>query len=72
MCKKGLGGPPEACFASPSSAFLVLQLNQGQLTQLMANVTSSQDDGESKQLPDCVVGERGLVLTDLGRMQVQT
>ncbi|XP_019736165.1 sphingomyelin phosphodiesterase 4 isoform X2 [Hippocampus comes] len=48
----------------------IFKLNQGQLTQLMANVTSSQDDGESKQLPDCVVGERGLVLTDLGRIQI--
>ncbi|XP_051933138.1 sphingomyelin phosphodiesterase 4 isoform X2 [Hippocampus zosterae] len=48
----------------------IFKLNQGQLSQLMANVTSSQDDGESRQLPDCVVGERGLVLTDLGRMQI--
>ncbi|XP_077433717.1 sphingomyelin phosphodiesterase 4 isoform X2 [Vanacampus margaritifer] len=49
---------------------VVFKLNQGQLTQLMANVTSCEDDGESKQLPDCMVGERGLVLTDLGRMQI--
>ncbi|XP_049589626.1 sphingomyelin phosphodiesterase 4 isoform X2 [Syngnathus scovelli] len=48
----------------------VFKLNQGQLTQLTANSTSSEDDGQSERLPDCVVGERGLVLTDLGRMQI--
>lgn len=48
-----------------------LQLNSGQLTQLMENMTSTDDDGESKQLPDCIQSENGLVLTDLGRMQVR-
>ncbi|XP_061146495.1 sphingomyelin phosphodiesterase 4 isoform X7 [Syngnathus typhle] len=48
----------------------VFKLNQGQLTQLTANSTSFEDDGQSERLPDCVVGERGLVLTDLGRMQI--
>lgn len=37
----------------------------------MANVTSTDDDGESKQLPDCIQSENGPVLTDLGRMQVR-
>lgn len=46
------------------------QLNQSQVTQLMSNLDSSQDDGTSRQLPDCIQGENGLVLTDLGRKQV--
>uniref|UniRef100_A0A674BTH0 Sphingomyelin phosphodiesterase 4 n=1 Tax=Salmo trutta TaxID=8032 RepID=A0A674BTH0_SALTR len=45
-------------------------LNAGQLSQLMATLGSGQDDGNSKQLPDSVQGEKGLILTDLGRMQV--
>uniref|UniRef100_A0A3Q3G495 Sphingomyelin phosphodiesterase 4 n=1 Tax=Labrus bergylta TaxID=56723 RepID=A0A3Q3G495_9LABR len=45
-------------------------LNQGQLSQLISNLSSSQDDGNSKQLPDCIQGENGLILTDLGRMQI--
>ncbi|XP_057702987.1 sphingomyelin phosphodiesterase 4 isoform X2 [Corythoichthys intestinalis] len=48
----------------------VFKLNQGQLTQLIANATSDQDDGESERLPDCAMGENGPVLTDLGRMQM--
>lgn len=49
---------------------LVVQLNQSQMTQLMSSLDSSQDDGNSRQLPDCTQGENGLVLTDLGRKQV--
>uniref|UniRef100_A0A8C7LKC2 Sphingomyelin phosphodiesterase 4 n=1 Tax=Oncorhynchus kisutch TaxID=8019 RepID=A0A8C7LKC2_ONCKI len=45
-------------------------LNAGQLSQLMATLGSGQDDGNSRQLPDCVQGENGLILTDLGRMQI--
>lgn len=37
----------------------------------MANVTATDDDSESKQLPDCIQSENGLMLTDLGRMQVR-
>ncbi|XP_053505035.1 sphingomyelin phosphodiesterase 4 isoform X2 [Ictalurus furcatus] len=48
----------------------IFRLNSGQLTQLMANVTSTDDDGESKQLPDYIQSENGPVLTDLGRMQI--
>uniref|UniRef100_A0A7N8WPQ7 Sphingomyelin phosphodiesterase 4 n=1 Tax=Mastacembelus armatus TaxID=205130 RepID=A0A7N8WPQ7_9TELE len=47
----------------------IFKLNQGQLTQLMSNLDSSQDDGNCKQLPDCIHGENGLMLTDLGRRQ---
>uniref|UniRef100_A0AAX7VIV7 Sphingomyelin phosphodiesterase 4 n=1 Tax=Astatotilapia calliptera TaxID=8154 RepID=A0AAX7VIV7_ASTCA len=45
-------------------------LNQGQLNQLISNLGSLEDDGNSKQLPDCVQSENGLILTDLGRRQI--
>ncbi|XP_040058647.2 sphingomyelin phosphodiesterase 4 isoform X3 [Gasterosteus aculeatus] len=48
----------------------IFKLNQGQLAQLISNLGSSQDDGHCKQLPDCIQGENGLVLTDLGRKQI--
>ncbi|XP_055364884.1 sphingomyelin phosphodiesterase 4 isoform X2 [Betta splendens] len=48
----------------------IFKLNQGQLTQLISNLCSAQDDGNCKQLPDCVQGENGLILTDLGRRQI--
>uniref|UniRef100_A0A7N6A1W2 Sphingomyelin phosphodiesterase 4 n=1 Tax=Anabas testudineus TaxID=64144 RepID=A0A7N6A1W2_ANATE len=48
----------------------IFKLNQGQLTQLLSNLCSSEDDGNCKQLPDCIQGENGLILTDLGRRQI--
>uniref|UniRef100_H2LC92 Sphingomyelin phosphodiesterase 4 n=1 Tax=Oryzias latipes TaxID=8090 RepID=H2LC92_ORYLA len=45
-------------------------LNQGQLTQLMISVSSSQDEAQSKQLPDCIQEAGGLILTELGRRQI--
>ncbi|XP_035628330.1 sphingomyelin phosphodiesterase 4 isoform X5 [Oncorhynchus keta] len=48
----------------------IFRLNAGQLSQLMATLGSGQDDGNFRQLPDCVQGENGLILTDLGRMQI--
>ncbi|KAK3555338.1 hypothetical protein QTP86_014930 [Hemibagrus guttatus] len=54
--------PPQRCNR--------LILNSGQLAQLMVNVSSTVDDSESKQLPDCIQSENGPVLTDLGRMQI--
>ncbi|KAK5873154.1 hypothetical protein PBY51_013792 [Eleginops maclovinus] len=48
----------------------IFKLNQGQLTQLIATLGSCQDDGNNKQLPDCIQGEKGLILTDLGRQQI--
>ncbi|XP_062867744.1 sphingomyelin phosphodiesterase 4 isoform X2 [Trichomycterus rosablanca] len=47
----------------------IFRLNSGQVSQLTANLTSTEDDGESK-LPDCILTENGLELTDLGRMQI--
>ncbi|XP_058487373.1 sphingomyelin phosphodiesterase 4 isoform X1 [Solea solea] len=48
----------------------VFKLNQGQVTQLISNLGSSQDDGNCRQLPDCIQGENGLILTELGRRQI--
>uniref|UniRef100_A0A6Q2Z952 Sphingomyelin phosphodiesterase 4 n=1 Tax=Esox lucius TaxID=8010 RepID=A0A6Q2Z952_ESOLU len=48
----------------------IFRLNTGQLSQLMATLGSGQDDGNSRQLPDCIQGDNGLILTDLGRMQI--
>ncbi|XP_033822309.1 sphingomyelin phosphodiesterase 4 isoform X2 [Periophthalmus magnuspinnatus] len=48
----------------------IFKLNQGQLTQLMSNLGSSEEDANAKQLPDCIQGENGLILTDVGRMQI--
>ncbi|XP_073680218.1 sphingomyelin phosphodiesterase 4 isoform X2 [Garra rufa] len=48
----------------------IFRLNAGQLSQLMVNVASVDDEGASKQLPDCIPSENGLVLTDLGRLQI--
>ncbi|XP_076836728.1 sphingomyelin phosphodiesterase 4 isoform X2 [Brachyhypopomus gauderio] len=48
----------------------IFRLNSGQLSQLMANLESSEDEGGSKQLPDCIQTENGCVLTDLGRLQI--
>ncbi|KAF4098677.1 sphingomyelin phosphodiesterase 4 isoform X2 [Onychostoma macrolepis] len=48
----------------------IFRLNAGQLSQMMVNVASVDDEGASKQLPDCIPSENGLVLTDLGRLQI--
>ncbi|XP_048023596.1 sphingomyelin phosphodiesterase 4 isoform X1 [Megalobrama amblycephala] len=48
----------------------IFRLNAGQLSQLLVNVASVDDEGASKQLPDCIPSENGLVLTDLGRLQI--
>lgn len=62
----------EPCFLlnDEAKSSFVLQLNQGQLTQLLSNLGSSEDDGNNRQLPDCIQSEDGLILTDLGRRQV--
>ncbi|XP_039543935.1 sphingomyelin phosphodiesterase 4 isoform X2 [Pimephales promelas] len=48
----------------------VFRLNAGQLSQLIVNVASVDNEEASKQLPDCIPSENGLVLTDLGRLQI--
>ncbi|XP_016892298.1 sphingomyelin phosphodiesterase 4 isoform X2 [Cynoglossus semilaevis] len=52
------------------SLCVIFKLNQGHVTQFVSNLASSQDEGNCKQLPDCIQREDGLVLTDLGRKQV--
>lgn len=47
------------------------QLSEAQLTQLTLALGTTQDENGKKQLPDCVVGEDGLILTPLGRYQVR-
>lgn len=56
---------------TPDGVPLPLQLNQGQVSQLLSGLDWSQDPGTSRQLPDCVQGENGLELTELGRQQVR-
>ncbi|XP_048876107.1 sphingomyelin phosphodiesterase 4 isoform X2 [Brienomyrus brachyistius] len=48
----------------------IFRLNTAQVTQLLANLAQVPDDLGSRQLPDCIRGENGLILTDLGRMQI--
>lgn len=52
------------------SHLCLLQLNPGQVTQLTSHLDSAEDEGNSRYLPDCIQGENGLVLTQLGRKQV--
>lgn len=47
------------------------QLSEAQLAQLTLALGTTQDENGKKQLPDCVVGEDGLILTPLGRYQVR-
>ncbi|XP_068450060.1 sphingomyelin phosphodiesterase 4 isoform X2 [Clinocottus analis] len=48
----------------------IFKLNPGQLAQLLSGLNSSQDHGPGRLLPDCIMGENGPVLTDLGRQQI--
>uniref|UniRef100_A0A8D0MMP0 Sphingomyelin phosphodiesterase 4 n=1 Tax=Sus scrofa TaxID=9823 RepID=A0A8D0MMP0_PIG len=45
-------------------------LSEAQLAQLTLALGTAQDENGKKQLPDCVVGEDGLILTPLGRYQI--
>lgn len=49
---------------------LSLQLSEAQLAQLTLALGSARDENGKQQLPDCIVGEEGLILTPLGRYQV--
>ncbi|XP_046946221.1 sphingomyelin phosphodiesterase 4-like isoform X2 [Lynx rufus] len=46
----------------------MFRLSEAQLTQLTLALGTTQDENGKKQLPDCVVGEDGLILTPLGRI----
>ncbi|XP_037679442.1 sphingomyelin phosphodiesterase 4 isoform X2 [Choloepus didactylus] len=48
----------------------IFRLSEAQLAQLTLALGTTQDENGKKQLPDCVVGEAGLVLTPLGRYQI--
>ncbi|XP_024619517.1 sphingomyelin phosphodiesterase 4 isoform X3 [Neophocaena asiaeorientalis asiaeorientalis] len=48
----------------------VFRLSEAQLAQLTLALGTPQDENGKKQLPDCIVGEDGLILTPLGRYQI--
>ncbi|KAJ8379934.1 hypothetical protein SKAU_G00007120 [Synaphobranchus kaupii] len=48
----------------------IFRLNAGQVSQLMGNMAAAESEVGSKQLPDCIQGQNGPILTDLGRMQI--
>ncbi|XP_035579848.1 sphingomyelin phosphodiesterase 4 isoform X3 [Zalophus californianus] len=47
----------------------MFRLSEAQLAQLTLALGTTQDENGKKQLPDCIVGEDGLILTPLGRYQ---
>ncbi|XP_021573625.1 sphingomyelin phosphodiesterase 4 isoform X3 [Carlito syrichta] len=47
----------------------IFRLSEAQLTQLTLALGTTQNENGKKQLPDCIVGEDGLILTPLGRYQ---
>uniref|UniRef100_A0A8C0KHL6 Sphingomyelin phosphodiesterase 4 n=1 Tax=Canis lupus dingo TaxID=286419 RepID=A0A8C0KHL6_CANLU len=49
----------------------MFRLSEAQLAQLTLALGTTQDENGKKQLPDCIVGEDGLILTPLGRYQVR-
>lgn len=51
--------------------FILEQLNEAQLTQMMMKCGTAPDENGKNQLPDCIESEDGLVLTPLGRYQVR-
>lgn len=53
------------------SRHLSLQLSEAQLAQLTLALGNARDENGKQQLPDCIVGEEGLILTPLGRYQVK-
>ncbi|XP_075389886.1 sphingomyelin phosphodiesterase 4 isoform X3 [Tenrec ecaudatus] len=48
----------------------IFRLSDAQLAQLTLALGTTQDENGKRQLPDCAVGENGLVLTALGRYQI--
>ncbi|XP_025260471.1 sphingomyelin phosphodiesterase 4 isoform X2 [Theropithecus gelada] len=47
----------------------IFRLSEAQLRQFTLALGTTQDENGKKQLPDCIVGEDGLILTPLGRYQ---
>ncbi|XP_063451425.1 sphingomyelin phosphodiesterase 4-like isoform X2 [Pan paniscus] len=47
----------------------IFRLSEAQLRQFTLALGTTQDENGKKQLPDCIVGENGLILTPLGRYQ---
>ncbi|XP_076798688.1 sphingomyelin phosphodiesterase 4 isoform X1 [Arvicanthis niloticus] len=48
----------------------IFRLSEAQLAQLTLALGSARDENGKQQLPDCIVGEEGLILTPLGRYQI--
>uniref|UniRef100_A0A2K5IKJ2 Sphingomyelin phosphodiesterase 4 n=2 Tax=Colobus angolensis palliatus TaxID=336983 RepID=A0A2K5IKJ2_COLAP len=48
----------------------IFRLSEAQLRQFTLALDTTQDENGKKQLPDCIVGEDGLILTPLGRYQI--
>ncbi|XP_061458947.1 sphingomyelin phosphodiesterase 4 isoform X2 [Rhineura floridana] len=48
----------------------IFRLNEAQLSQLMWNWGTAQDNNGKQQLPDCIESEDRLILTPLGRYQI--
>ncbi|XP_040460179.1 sphingomyelin phosphodiesterase 4 isoform X2 [Falco naumanni] len=48
----------------------IFKLNEAQLTQMMMNCGTAQDENGKKQPPDCIESEDGLILTPLGKYQI--
>ncbi|XP_059133045.1 sphingomyelin phosphodiesterase 4 isoform X5 [Peromyscus eremicus] len=48
----------------------IFRLSEAQLAQLTLALGNTRDENGKQQLPDCIVGEEGLILTPLGRYQI--
>uniref|UniRef100_A0A8I6GLJ2 Sphingomyelin phosphodiesterase 4 n=1 Tax=Rattus norvegicus TaxID=10116 RepID=A0A8I6GLJ2_RAT len=48
----------------------IFRLSEAQLAQLTLALGNARDENGKQQLPDCIVGEEGLILTPLGRYQI--
>uniref|UniRef100_A0A452TD79 Sphingomyelin phosphodiesterase 4 n=1 Tax=Ursus maritimus TaxID=29073 RepID=A0A452TD79_URSMA len=48
----------------------MFRLSEAQLARLALAAGTTRDENGKKQLPDCIVGEDGLILTPLGRYQI--
>ncbi|XP_006902597.1 PREDICTED: sphingomyelin phosphodiesterase 4-like [Elephantulus edwardii] len=48
----------------------IFRLSEAQLTQLTLALGPAPEENGKKQLPDCIMGENGPVLTPLGRYQI--